>query len=71
MDKINKPEHYTMGKIECLDAIESALTSEEFEGYLKGNIFKYIWREMHKGETEDLLKAKFYLDKLIETRDFK
>jgi hypothetical protein len=32
---------------------------------LKGNCAKYIWRERHKGGTESLRKARFYLDRLI------
>jgi hypothetical protein len=41
MDKVNKPAHY-QGSIECIDAIESAMTKEAFRGYLKGNIIKYV-----------------------------
>lgn len=60
------PAHYTAGKIECIDAIEAALTPEEFRGFCKGNALKYIWREKRKGGVEDLEKAKWYLERLIE-----
>ena len=60
------PHHYTVGDIECIDAIESALTPEEFDGFCKGNIIKYVWRENHKGGREDLEKAVWYLKRLIE-----
>lgn len=63
-DNANSPSHYTSGKVECIDAIESALTPEEFRGYCKGNALKYVWRERHKGGTEDLRKAGWYLDRL-------
>ena len=46
-DAVNSPEHY-LGKIECIDAIEAALTPEEFRGFCKGNIIKYIFRERLK-----------------------
>ena len=62
---IFNPEHYTQGKIECIDAIESALTPEEFRGYCKGNIMKYVWREQHKGGVESLEKAAWYLERML------
>lgn len=66
-DVVNHPSHYTDGgSIECIEAIESALTDEEYRGYLKGNIQKYVWREKHKGGTESLKKAQWYLDRLIQ-----
>jgi hypothetical protein len=65
-DAINHPSHYIDGNIECIEAIEAALTNEEFRGYCKGNSIKYIWRERHKGETESLKKAQWYLNRLIQ-----
>ena len=66
-DVVNHPPHYIEGGgIECIEAIESQLTLEEFRGYLKGNIAKYLWREKHKGGTESLKKAQWYLDRLIQ-----
>ena len=64
-DLVNHPPHYVNGEIECIEAIEAQLTPEEFRGYLKGNIAKYVWREKHKGGTESLKKARWYLDLLI------
>ena len=43
-DNVDRPMHYAAGSIECIDAIEAQLSAEEFRGYLKGNIIKYIWR---------------------------
>ena len=65
MDLINQPPHYTQGEIECIDAIEAALTPEEFRGYCKGNAFKYLWRMNHKGGRESLAKARWYVDRLL------
>jgi hypothetical protein len=64
-DPVNHPAHYTKGKIECIDAIQAALTPEEFAGFCKGNALKYIWREQLKGGAESLLKAQWYLDRLL------
>ena len=66
-DPVNSPDHYTQGGIECIDAIQAALSPEEFRGYLRGNILKYNWRCRHKGGVEDARKAMWYLTKLIET----
>lgn len=61
---VNHPPHYTSGTgIECIEAIEAQLTVEEFRGFLKGNVAKYVWRERHKGK-DSLKKAQWYLDRL-------
>ena len=65
-DPVNSPKHYNQAGIECIDAIRAA-TDEGFEYYLQGNIMKYLWRFDYKEmPLEDLQKAKWYLDKLIE-----
>jgi hypothetical protein len=63
-DMVNHPPHYRQGEIECIEAIEAALTPEEFQGYCKGNALKYVWRERHKGADESLRKAIWYLARL-------
>jgi hypothetical protein len=60
---VNHPPHYTQGGIECIDAIQAALTPEEFRGYCKGNALKYTWRERSKGQNESLKKALWYLER--------
>ena len=64
-DDINSPAHYTAGAIECIDAIEAALTPEEYRGYLKGNILKYTWRERQKEGDKAMGKARWYLDRML------
>lgn len=66
-DPVNQPEHYRQGEIECIDAIQAALTPEEFAGYCKGNVLKYVWRERHKGGAESLRKSQWYLARLLGT----
>jgi hypothetical protein len=65
-DNVNHPAHYTSGSIECIEAIESALTPEEFRGYVKGNAIKYVWRCNFKGGNESLAKAQWYLNRLLK-----
>ena len=64
-DPVNKPLHYNIGGVEAIEAIVAA-TNEQVEGYLQGNIMKYIWRYRYKNGLEDLEKAQWYLNKLIE-----
>lgn len=59
-------DHYRAKKIQPWTAMESWLGSEQFEGYLRGNVIKYVARYPEKNGLEDLLKAKHYLERLIE-----
>jgi hypothetical protein len=66
MDKINHPQHYTAGKVECIEAIESATAGlSGIEAVCVANVIKYVWRFKLKNGTEDLMKAKWYLERLI------
>ena len=67
-DMVNHPPHYNQKGIECIDAIQAA-TDIGFEYYLQGNIMKYLWRYRYKDGSQDLKKALWYLNKLIEIRD--
>ena len=65
-DMVNHPPHYKVGGIESIDYIGAKLTSEEFAGFCKGNALKYISRANHKKDaTEDLRKAIWYLNRLV------
>ena len=64
-DNVNNPAHYGKGSIECIDYIEDFLTTEEYIGYLRGNIAKYLHRWRYKNKQEDLLKSQWYLNRLI------
>lgn len=65
-NKVTQPEHYTAGSIECIDYIKDSLSREEWIGYLRGNITKYMHRFRNKNGIEDLRKAEVYLGWLIE-----
>lgn len=70
-DNVNHPSHYTKGGIECIDAIKASMSCHEYHGYLKGNVIKYLWRYRLKGHAkEDLKKAQWYLNKLVEELDW-
>ena len=66
-DNVTHPSHYTQGKVECLDAIESAVTGlTGIDAVYTAQCIKYLWRWNLKNGLEDLLKALFYLKRLIE-----
>jgi hypothetical protein len=64
-DNVNNPAHYGQGRIEAIEYIEDFMTREEFIGYLRGNIAKYLHRWRYKNGMEDLEKAQWYLDALV------
>lgn len=65
-DIINKPNHYHSG-VQPIEAIETNFEELETRGFLKGNVLKYVMRSNKKGkELEDLKKAQWNLNKLIE-----
>jgi hypothetical protein len=66
-DKVERPMHYTAGSIETIDYIQS-ITEQlpGFEAVCIANAIKYISRQHLKNGTEDLKKAVWYLNRLIE-----
>lgn len=63
--EVNHPPHYTAGGIEALDVLRAKLTPEEYRGYLKGNILKYLLRANFKGKhDQDIGKSTFYAKEL-------
>jgi hypothetical protein len=65
-DNVNNPSHYGQGKIEAIEYIKDSLSKEEYIGYLRGNIAKYLHRWRYKNGLEDLNKAQVYLGWLIQ-----
>lgn len=63
-DNVNHPKHYTQGKIEVIDFI-----LDQKMPYLESNILKYICRHRYKNGLEDLKKAQWYINKLIEVTE--
>lgn len=62
-DPVNRPSHYTQGKIECIEYIED----KDFNFHL-GNAVKYITRAGKKDpnkKVEDLKKALWYIKREI------
>lgn len=72
IDVVNHPSHYTKGRIECIDAIDSATTGKSgIEAVCVANIIKYLYRYEEKGGLESVRKAQWYLNKLISELESK
>jgi hypothetical protein len=63
-ETVNHPAHYNAGSIEVIDAIEAWQL-----GFCDGNVVKYVARFRHKNGVEDLKKARWYLDRLIQQEE--
>lgn len=70
-DPVNNPQHYTFGGIETIDYIQAKLGPEGFQAFCLGNVLKYCSRHNHKGGMEDLRKARWYLDRIIQAEAVK
>ena len=58
---IISPDYYKRGNIEVTDFI-----LDQSMSFLEGNIVKYLVRHKEKSGIDDLRKARWYLNKLIE-----
>lgn len=66
-DMINHPDHYQLNGMETIDIIGAA-TSElsGIEAFDTGNALKYLCRWKNKNGIEDLKKAVWYIQHLID-----
>jgi hypothetical protein len=67
-DPVNSPSHYCKGEgIECIDAIDAAISDlSGSEAHYTATALAYLWRWRSKNGAQDLKKARWYLDRLIE-----
>lgn len=59
------PDYYKTGGVETIDYLHAFLTEDEFNGFCKGNIIKYVSRANRKNGLEDIRKARDYIRYLI------
>lgn len=63
---IMKEKHYAITELDPINAYrQGLLTPDEFRGFCKGNVIKYLYRYEEKGGVEDLKKARNYINELI------
>ena len=66
-DPVERPVHYNMGGVECIDYIKQVLGLDGFIAYCHGNMIKYQHRYRYKNNpVEDMKKAEWYLAKMNE-----
>ena len=65
IDMVNSPPHY-QGKHECIDEMIALFGVDAVRCFCACNVYKYRYRAANKNGTEDLAKAEWYMDKLIE-----
>lgn len=64
---VDHPQHYTHGSIECIDIIRGVTADKAgIEAFCVGNVVKYLYRYQQKNGVEDVKKACWYLNKLVE-----
>lgn len=66
MKDLTKQEHYTNNGIEPIEIMRKNFSHDEFVGFCKGNVLKYLLRYKDKNGLEDLEKARIYLNWLID-----
>lgn len=72
VDVVNHPPHYKANGFETIDIIE-AYTKDlnGIEAVCAANVIKYICRWNNKNGLQDLLKCRWYLNKLIDVKSGK
>lgn len=65
-DNITKPKHYHKNGVDVIGFAEAQFDKKELKGFCRINALKYVTRYDRKNGIEDLKKAKFYINKLIE-----
>lgn len=66
-DAVNHPLHYTVGGVECFDAMIATQGTEAVKSFCACAAFKYLWRHNYKGSNrQDIEKAVNYLNKWLE-----
>lgn len=69
-DAVNHPSHYCRDGIECIDVIKATTKGmNAFDAFCQGNAMKYLFRWHFKNGVQDLKKARWYIDKLIEIQE--
>ncbi len=66
-DNVNHPAHYNQAGIECIDALKAAtINKPPFEAVCVSNVIKYLWRYESKNGLEDVQKALWYIERLLQ-----
>jgi hypothetical protein len=65
-DLVNRPDHYCKGGVECIDAVDAAISDlQGREAHYTASALQYLWRWKSKDGVRDLKKARWFIDRLI------
>jgi hypothetical protein len=67
-DPVDSPSHYTAGTLQCIDALLAAAGPEAHTDHCTQTAIAYLWRWRRKNGIEDLLKARWYITRAIDTQ---
>ena len=68
--KATSQKHYQFARVQPVEILQMYLSSEEFQGFLRGNALKYLLRVGHKDEPgKELDKAAQYIKWLRQAVD--
>ena len=66
-DNVNHPSHYTeCCSLECIDVMTIVFGKTVVIWFCLCNAFKYLWRHKYKNGSEDIRKARWYVNKAFE-----
>lgn len=63
------PDYYHQGNVDVIKFGEENFSEEELKGFYRMNVLKYVTRFDKKNGLQDLEKAKFYLNKLVDMNE--
>lgn len=70
-DSVTEPSHYKNLAIDTLEIMSVNFSDEAYMGFLEGNVLKYVMRYKMKNGVQDLRKAQYYLDLLINRQEMR
>lgn len=70
-DSVTEPPHYKNLAIDTLELMSVNFSDEAYMGFLEGNVLKYVMRYKMKNGVQDLRKAQYYLELLINRQEMR
>lgn len=70
-DSVTEPPHYKNLAIDTLELMSVNFSDEAYMGFLEGNVLKYVMRYKMKNGMQDLRKAQYYLELLINRQEMR
>lgn len=68
-DIVNHPGHYETGRFECIEVMQEIYGTDAVKQFCICNAFKYLYRCKRKNGLEDLKKAQWYINKIVELEE--